>query len=229
MKGKTSWVVLTTVLAWMTSANTVFSQTPKPMLDNVYALTEAAAVLNVCFESHAYKSLPNEKALQIHDLSMRLEDLVQRIANRYNHETLLLVFGMSKVKISSDKEMIESVRKEYGYCNEKLFKNMETYVSENETIVDDFLSKRTQKKGTTPWLKPAKAAYVNRCASSMMSQGLPKQYAQPYCICIADGMEDEFGMEEYDHMMTAQPNASGSSYDRRLYEVFTACSHVLPK
>jgi len=63
----------------------------------------------------------------------------------------------------------------------------------------------------------------------MISQGLLKQYANPYCSCIAGGMEKEFGMEEYDHMMKAQPNADGSLYDKKLYRVFQSCSDILPK
>jgi len=81
----------------------------------------------------------------------------------------------------------------------------------------------------TPWPESAKLAYVERCAESMLSQGLPSKTAKAYCFCIADGMSKEFGMEEYDQMMKAQPKPNGSAYDRRLYKVFSACSFILPQ
>ena len=77
------------------------------------------------------------------------------------------------------------------------------------------------------WPEGAKLAYVKRCADSLASQGSPLNTAKSYCSCIADGMSNEFGMEEYDQMM--QPNPNGSAYDRRLYKVFSACSSILPK
>jgi hypothetical protein len=44
-----------------------------------------------------------------------------------------------------------------------------------------------------------------------------------------DGMSGEFGMEEYDQMMKAAPNAKGSTYDQRLYKVMSRCSSILPR
>lgn len=205
------------------------AQVPKPMVDNVYKLTEAAAVLNVCFESAEYKKLSSERALKMHGLIIRLTDLVEKISKHYNDETILLTYELMRVEMSSDPELKEYVRKEYRYCGDRLFREMEVYVAENEKVINDFISTKEKQKGKAPWPKSTKAAYVDRCVSSMISQGLPKQYASPYCVCIADGMDKEFGMEEYDHMMKAQPNAAGSSYDKRLYRVFQSCSDILPK
>jgi len=77
------------------------------------------------------------------------------------------------------------------------------------------------------WPESAKRLYIDRCAQSMQSQGLPSSKARPYCTCIANGMELEFGMREYDAMMRAQPNPNGTSADRRLYEVVSLCAKKL--
>jgi hypothetical protein len=207
----------------------LWAEAPKPMADNVFKLTEAAAVLNVCFQSGEYKKLPTEKALKLHDLIIRLTNLVEKISKHYNDDSIFLTYELMRVELSSDPEMEEYVRKEYQCCGDKLLKEMEIYVSENEKAIYDFLSRKKERKRATPWPESAKSAYVDRCVSSMVSQGLAKRYARPYCTCIADGLEEEFGMEEYNYMMKAQPNPSGSSYDRRLYEVLTSCSHILPK
>jgi hypothetical protein len=81
----------------------------------------------------------------------------------------------------------------------------------------------------TQWSEGVRQSYVDRCASSMSSQGLAPRTAKSYCSCIANGMSNEFGMEEYNQMMKADPSQTGSTYDRRLYKVFSACSSSLPK
>jgi hypothetical protein len=81
----------------------------------------------------------------------------------------------------------------------------------------------------TLWPESVKLAYIERCAESMASQGLLLKTAKSYCSCIADGMNNEFGMEEYDQMMKAEPKSNGSPYDQRLYRAFSACSSILPK
>lgn len=79
------------------------------------------------------------------------------------------------------------------------------------------------------WPNGAKRSYVERCSSSMASQGLPTSKAQSYCGCIANGMEREFGMKEYNQMMKAQVNPNGSSYDKRLYNILKACQKQLSR
>ncbi len=116
-------------------------QTPKRMVENVLALAEAAAVLNVCFESPAYKKLENEKALKLHELTLRLTTLVERITKKYDDEALFLTFEMMRVKISSDTDMKEYVRNEYQYCGEKLFIEMGNFVAENERLIYEFFAK----------------------------------------------------------------------------------------
>ena len=79
------------------------------------------------------------------------------------------------------------------------------------------------------WPAEAKLTYIDRCSESMSSQGLPQKNAKAYCTCITNGMEAEFGMEEYDQMMRAEANPNGGEYDRRLYNVLTACRNHLTK
>ena len=79
------------------------------------------------------------------------------------------------------------------------------------------------------WPRGAKLAYIDRCAESMSSQGLPMKNAKAYCTCTTNGMESEFGMKEYNQMMKAEANPNGGEYDRRLYNVLMACKDHLPK
>ena len=79
------------------------------------------------------------------------------------------------------------------------------------------------------WPENTKYAYIDRCSKSLSSQGLSVKNAKKFCTCTTNGMEDEFGMKEYNQMMKAQPNPNGSQYDRRLFKVYMACNDYLPK
>ncbi len=68
------------------------------MADYVLSLTEAAAILNICFESAAYRQLSADTALELHGLNIRLTDLVQKIASHYNDDALYMTYEMMRVK-----------------------------------------------------------------------------------------------------------------------------------
>ncbi len=42
-------------------------------------------------------------------------------------------------------------------------------------------------------------------------------------MCYAAALEREFGMEEYERMMEAQPDQYGNNIERRLYRVTMEC------
>ena len=75
----------------------------------------------------------------------------------------------------------------------------------------------------TPWPSQAKAAYVGQCSADMAAQGLSAGPAVDACGCIADAFEAEFGMEEYETMMKAQPRRRGSGVEQRLYFALSSC------
>lgn len=91
------------------------------------------------------------------------------------------------------------------------------------------LMKQYPAQAVTPWPSASKAAYIERCTNSLSQQGLSASIAQTYCACITNGMEQKFGMEEYKEMMQAQPSPSGSTADRKMYEIMNSCSSNMPK
>ncbi len=118
-----------------------YAEAPKPMVDNVLALTEAAAVLNVCFESPAYEQLDTSAAMQFHDLTMRLTSLVKRISDRYDDEALYIDFEVGRVRMSSGPALQRYVQEKYQFCSDALLDEMEAYVSETESQLNQFLDR----------------------------------------------------------------------------------------
>jgi len=115
-------------------ASLALDETPKPMLQNVYALTEAGAILQICFESPAYKALSSKNALELHGLLLRVGDLIQAIGKHYNDDALYTTYEMNKVKMSSDPQLKKHTKDSYHFCDEKLFSEMHGYLTDNEKL-----------------------------------------------------------------------------------------------
>ena len=100
-----------------------------------------AATLSICRESPAFEQLDYTAARQLFDLDLRLANLVERIANRYDDEALYISYQLVLVEMSSDPELQRYVREEYQYCGQSLFDEMEAYVSEIESQLNQFLDR----------------------------------------------------------------------------------------
>lgn len=75
----------------------------------------------------------------------------------------------------------------------------------------------------TKWPEDKKTAYVQRCTLSLVDQGLPSKRAMPACECVADSLESEFGTEEINAAMRADPRLKGSKIERRLHQALASC------
>ena len=92
-----------------------------------------------------------------------------------------------------------------------------------------FLTILSNPSSATNWPAETKSLYISRCTQNIVSNGMMEYWSRKYCSCLADGMEKEFGTEEYDQMALSKPNAAGSAIDKRLYKVFDACKDSFPK
>lgn len=119
---------------------------PGPMMANVYRLTEASAVLSICFESAEFKSLPTDRATSLKDLSARLGDLVQGIAGHYRDDSLYVTYENTRARIAADGRLKLQVKQMYQYCGERLSTEMERYVAENEALINGYLKRDASRR-----------------------------------------------------------------------------------
>lgn len=130
--------IFSAALAALT-VNTTCAETPKRAEESVRRLAEAAALMNVCFESDAYDALPDETALKFHGLRIRIDALVEKLSNYYKDDALVLAYGVHYVRLSKEKEIIDYAKTHCRYCGERLFIDMEDYVSESEITGQKFI------------------------------------------------------------------------------------------
>ena len=119
---------------------------PGPMMANIYRLTEASAVLAICFESAEFKALPTDRATTLKDLSARLGDLVQGIAGHYRDDSLYVTYENTRARIAADGRLKLQVKQMYQYCGERLSTEMERYVAENEGLINGYLKRDASRR-----------------------------------------------------------------------------------
>jgi hypothetical protein len=115
---------------------------PSQMMANVYRLTQASAVLDICFSSAAFKSLPGDDAAKLKDLSRRIGDLIGAIGMHYRDHTLADTYDATRALIASDTHLQLHVKNHYEYCGGKLATSMDAYVRENEVLLQGYFRKQ---------------------------------------------------------------------------------------
>ena len=118
---------------------------PSQMMANVYRLTQASAVLDICFASAAFKSLPGDDAAKLRDLSRRIGGLIGAIGMHYGDHTLADTYDATRARIAADTELQLHVKNHYQYCGDKLATSMSAYVAENEELLNGFFRKEALK------------------------------------------------------------------------------------
>jgi len=118
---------------------------PSQMMANVYRLTQASAVLDICFSSAAFKSLPGDDAAKLKDLSRRIGDLIGAIGMHYGDHTLADTYDATRGRIAADTNLQLHVKNHYEYCGDKLATSMGAYVAENEALLNGFFRKEALK------------------------------------------------------------------------------------
>jgi hypothetical protein len=133
-------------LAAFLAAMPAFAATPpSQMMANVYRLTQASAVLDICFTSAAFKSLPGDEAAKLRDMSRRIGDLIGAIGMHYGDHTLADIYDATRARIAADTNLQLHVKNHYQYCGEKLATSMSAYVVENEALLNGFFRKEALK------------------------------------------------------------------------------------
>ena len=112
---------------------------PEPMLVNLFALTDAAATLQICARSDAYRKLrAGDKAL-LKRLQGNIDDLVRKIAVKFD-EDLFGFFVQSRDEAAALPKKVEATRQRYGFCGNGLLERMTRYIADSKQRLDYFLS-----------------------------------------------------------------------------------------
>lgn len=123
---------------------------PSRMMANVFRLSEAGAVLQVCFASDAFKALPAQKAARLKDLGLRLARVVESIGRYYDDGSLPETYEATRDRIAGESRLRLHVKNYYQYCGDRLASEMEAYVAENEALLGTYFAKprppRNQQK-----------------------------------------------------------------------------------
>ena len=119
--------------------------TPSTMMANVFRLSEAGAVLEICFASANFGTVPAERAAKLRELSQRLAAVVGAIGTHYKDSTLLPTYEATRDRIAGESRLRLHVKNHYEYCGERLATEMEKYAAENEDLVVGYFKRGAPK------------------------------------------------------------------------------------
>ena len=134
------------LLAGVIATSAMAGETPKPMLTNVHTMAEAVAVLDVCFKSATYKTLPTDRALKLHNLRIRVSTLVESIGKHFGDDALYPTYELAHLRMSDAPDIKSYGQNKYQYYGSNLFTDMEAYGFETEKTINDFLSRDTRNR-----------------------------------------------------------------------------------
>lgn len=109
--------------------------TPSTMMANVFHLSQAGAVLEICFASAAFKAAPEERSAKLKQQAERLTGLVKKIGVHWSDPSLVPTYEATRDRIAGESRLKLHVKNYYEYCGEKLATEMEKYVVENEALL----------------------------------------------------------------------------------------------
>ena len=119
--------------------------TPSTMMANVFRLSEAGAVLEACFASAAFASVPAERSAKLRDLSRRMAAVVRAIGTHYKDDTLVPTYEATRDRIAGEARLKAHVKERYEDCGDRLATEMEKYVAENEELVVGYFKRGAPK------------------------------------------------------------------------------------
>ena len=124
------------------------------MMANVYRFSEAGAVLQICFASPAFKTLPAERSDALRAQSVRLSRLVKAIGQYYGDSTVHPTYEATRERIAAESRLRLHMKNHYDYCGERLVADMDRYLAENELLLGRYFTqpnpKSTQKRPPEP-------------------------------------------------------------------------------
>lgn len=112
---------------------------PSRMMANVYLLAQAGAILDICLASPEFPTFPSDKARALLELSTRLTEVVRSVGTYYGDDGLDAVYASTKAEIASDPKLRFHVKSNHRDCGERLMSEMRTYVTENESLIGDYI------------------------------------------------------------------------------------------
>ncbi|MEX2617953.1 MAG: hypothetical protein WD767_17840 [Alphaproteobacteria bacterium] len=118
---------------------------PDQMFSNLYALTQASSILQICAESDSWSALPDNRKKLLHRLQNDIDVLVRKIARKFDNDVFEF-YATERDSAARDPEFIRQYGAQYGHCGDAMFERMQWYVYDSQQKLDFFLTELPDAK-----------------------------------------------------------------------------------
>lgn len=125
------------ILWLLVQANAHGGDTPKEMLDNIFAISEMSAIASLCFDD---SNVNPEQQIQFIEANIELGKLVQAIGDHYEDNSVYLTYVITAGKLQEDAALHRNISSRYGGCGKFLLEDLNSRISDGKSEILKFLS-----------------------------------------------------------------------------------------
>jgi hypothetical protein len=129
------WISIILMAPSITSA-----KPPQDILEQMEIAARINAAISICLDSSEYKAMRSEKALQFHDVSLKIDRIIEIIEKNYGDDRAYLAYKLASLEIKESPEFIGKFRRTYSRsCADQLLSDMTKSVRAVEAKVNSLV------------------------------------------------------------------------------------------
>ncbi len=123
---------------------TTTAKPPKEILEQMEVMARINAAISTCIDSSEYKVLRSERALEFHDVSFKIDRIIESIEKSYNDNAAYMAYKLASLEIKESSDFNRIFRRTYSrFCADQLLIDMNKSVRAVEVRVNALIrSKR---------------------------------------------------------------------------------------
>lgn len=109
---------------------------PDPVLKQMEVMARINAAIGICIDSSEFKRFDSNKALKFFDISIKIDYIIEEIAERYNDKGAHLVYTLASQDLRQSAEFRRGFFRSYSRpCAEQLLVDAEKEISDTRSRV----------------------------------------------------------------------------------------------
>jgi hypothetical protein len=119
---------------------TTTAKPPKEILEQMEVMARINAAISTCIDSSEYKALRAERALDFHDLSFKIDRIIETIEKSYSDNVAYMAYKVASLEIKESSEFNRTFRRTYSRsCADQLLIDMNKSVRAVEVRVKSLI------------------------------------------------------------------------------------------
>lgn len=127
-------------VAFLLTPSSTMAKPPKEILEQMETMARINAAISTCIDSSEYKALRAEKALEFHDVSFKIDRIIETIEKSYSDNVAYMAYKVASLEIKESSDFNRIFRRTYSRsCADQLLIDMNKSVRAVEVRVKSLI------------------------------------------------------------------------------------------